>query len=53
MLSLVVYGAGGLGREILYYTRQSNEVHGQYLIIRALIQMPSRHRFGNPEAPLR
>lgn len=32
MLSLVVYGAGGLGREILYYTHQYNEIHGQYLI---------------------
>ncbi|HPH11715.1 MAG TPA: acetyltransferase [Thermotogota bacterium] len=32
MLSLVVYGAGGLGREILYYTHQYNEIHGHYFI---------------------
>ncbi|HNW46560.1 MAG TPA: acetyltransferase [Thermotogota bacterium] len=32
MLPLAVYGAGGLGREILYYTHQYNEIHGKFVI---------------------
>jgi sugar O-acyltransferase (sialic acid O-acetyltransferase NeuD family) len=32
MLPLVVYGAGGLGREILYYVRQFDEHQNQFLI---------------------